>query len=74
MINCEYSLVMFTLLRYRSPAVAHILTHSVNLSFGPKSDFKHKCQVRASGFGFRLQIEAPLQLWVAVHLHFDKGL
>jgi len=65
---------MFTLLRYRCPAVAHILTHLVNLAFGPKSGFKHKCQVRGSGFVFRLQIEARLQLWVAADLHFDKGL
>jgi len=37
MIN---NLFMFTLLRSQYPAVAHILTHSVNLSFGPKSGFK----------------------------------
>jgi len=66
--------VMFTLLRYRCPAVAHILIHSVNLAFGPKSGFKHTCQVRACDFGFRLQLEARLQLWVTGHLYFDKGL
>jgi len=44
-------LVMFTLLRHQYPAVAHILTHSVNLAFGLKSGFKNKCQDRA---GFRL--------------------
>jgi len=44
------------------------------LAFGPKSGFEHKCQVRACGFRFRLQIKARLQLWVAGHLHFDKGL
>jgi len=44
------------------------------LAFGPKSGFKHKCQVRACDFGFRLQIEARLQLWVVGRLHFDKGL
>jgi len=31
-------------------AVAHILTHSVNLAFGPKLGFKNKCRSRA-GFG-----------------------
>jgi len=31
-------------------AVAHILTPSVNLAFGPKSGFKNKCRVRP-GFG-----------------------
>jgi len=31
-------------------AVAHILNPSVNLAFGPKSDFKNNCQARA-GFG-----------------------
>jgi len=67
-------LVMFTLLRYRCTAVVHILIHSVNLAFGPKSGFKHNCQVRAFDFGFKLQIEDRSQLWVAGHLHFDKGL
>jgi len=52
-------LVIFSLLRYRHPAVAHILTHSVNLSFGTKSGFKHKCHVLVSGFGFRLQNWGP---------------
>jgi len=36
------------------PHQAHILTHSVNLAFGPKSGFKNKCRARAcdlrSGF------------------------
>jgi len=31
---------MFTFLRHRYPAVAHIFTHSVHLAFGPKSGFK----------------------------------
>jgi len=31
-------------------AVAHILTPSVILAFGPKSGFKNKCRARA-GFG-----------------------
>jgi len=31
-------------------AVAHILTPSVNLAFGPKSGFKNNCRARA-GFG-----------------------
>jgi len=34
-------LVMFRLLRHQYSAVAHILTHSVNLTFGPKSGFKN---------------------------------
>ena len=48
-------------------AVAHILTPSVNLAFGPKSGFKNKCRALAgcgfviSGSGrFRLQNEALL--------------
>jgi len=41
------------------PPVAHILTHSANLAFGPKSGFKSKCRARA---GFGLQNEARLQL------------
>jgi len=41
---------MFTLLRRQYPAVARVLTHSVNLVFGPKSGFKNKCQPRP-GFG-----------------------
>jgi len=44
------------------------------LAFGPKLGFKHKLQARACDFGFRLQIKARLQLWVADRLHFDKGL
>lgn len=35
---------MFTLLRHQYRAVAYILTHSVNLAFGPKSGFKNKCR------------------------------
>ena len=40
--------------------VAHILTHSVNLAFGPKSDSKYTCGARAgfwlviSGLGFKM--------------------
>jgi len=30
--------------------VAHILTHTVNLTFGPKSGLKNECQAQA-GFG-----------------------
>jgi len=63
MIIVNY-LVMFTLLRYRCPAVAHILIHSVNLAFGPKSGFK--CQVRTCDFWLRLQIEIRLQLGLRV--------
>jgi len=33
-------------------AVAHLLTPSANLSFGPKSDFKNKFRARAE-FGLR---------------------
>jgi len=42
------------------PAVAHILTHSVNLDFGPKSGFINKCRARV---GFGLKNEAHLQLF-----------
>jgi len=59
MINCEL-LVMFTWLRHQYPAVAHILTHSVSLSFGSKSGFKNNCRARA---GFGLPNEARFQLW-----------
>jgi len=34
-------------------AVARILTHSVNLAFGPKSGFKNECRARAE-FGLGL--------------------
>ena len=50
---------MFTLLPISRPAVAHILTHSVNLAFGPKSGFKANCRARV---GFGRQNEARLQL------------
>jgi len=43
--------------------VAHILTHSANWAFRPKSGFKNKCRARA-GAGFRLQNEAFSQLCV----------
>jgi len=33
---------MFTLLRQQYHAVTRIMTHSVNLAFGPKSGFKKK--------------------------------
>jgi len=45
------------------PAVAHILTSSVNLAFRPKSGFKNKCRARA---GVRLQNEALSQLCVGM--------
>ena len=54
--------------------VAHILTPSVNLVFGPKSGLKNKCRVEpGSGLlfrapaGFRLKNEALLQLFVGVY-------
>ena len=54
--------------------VAHILTPSVNLVFGPKSGFKNKCRVKpGSGLlfrvpaGFRLKNEALLRLFVCVY-------
>jgi len=50
---------MFTLTRHQYPAVAQILTHSVNLAFGPKAGFKYRRRARA---GFGRQYEA--------HLHF----
>jgi len=36
---------MLTLLRHQCTAVTHILTHSVNLAFGPNSGFKNKCRL-----------------------------
>jgi len=51
-------------------AVAHILTLSVNLAFGPKSDLKNKCRVRAR---FRFQNEALLQLCVGMYAGGNKG-
>jgi len=51
---------MSTLLRYQYLAVAHILTQSVNLAFGPKSGFKNKCRARVR---FGLRNEVHLQLW-----------
>jgi len=51
-------------------AVAHILTPSENLAFGPKSGFKNKCRVRA---GFGLQSEALLQLCVGMYAGGNKG-
>jgi len=57
-INCElFSHVYFA--RHQYPAVAHILTHLVNLVFGPKSGFKSNDRARA---WFGLQNEARLQL------------
>jgi len=44
-------LVVMTLLRHQYPTVAHILTHSVNLTFSPKSGFKNKCRVQAWKWG-----------------------
>jgi len=61
MVNCElFSHV--TLLCHRFPEKAHILTHLVNLSFGPKSGFKNKYRARACDFAFGLQHETHLQL------------
>jgi len=45
-------LVIVKFLRHWYPAVAHILTHPVNLVFGPKSGFKNICRTRVgSGSG-----------------------
>ena len=52
---------MSTFLRHEYPAVAHVLTHSAILAFGPKSDFKHNLQARA---GFRLVISGSGRVWV----------
>ena len=49
-------------------AVAHILTLSVNLTFGSKSGFKNECRAPA---GFRLQNEALLQLCVGMYTGRD---
>ena len=51
-------------------AVAHILTPSENLAFGPKSGFKNKCRARA-GFGF--QSDALLQLCVGMYAGGNNG-
>jgi len=50
---------VFSLLRHKYPAVAHILTQSVNLAFGTKPGFKNKCR---TGFGLQNEAEAHLQL------------
>jgi len=40
-LNCELcSLVAYIFLRHQYPAVAHILTHTVNLAFGPNQASK----------------------------------
>jgi len=45
---------MFTLLRHRYPEIAHNLTHSVTLGFGPKSGFKNNAGLGPdSGFKMR---------------------
>ena len=49
---------MFTLLHHQYPAIAHILTHSVNLPFGPKSGFKNKCRARAGLGPQKIKIKA----------------
>ena len=46
-------LVMFSLLRHQYPAVAHILTHLVNLAFGPKSGLKNVGLRAGSGVKMR---------------------
>jgi len=43
-------LVTIILLRHQNPAVANILTHSVNLAVGPKSGCRNKYRVRACNF------------------------
>jgi len=54
-------LVVFTLLRCQYPAVAHILSHFVNLVSGSKPGLKNIWRGRPR---FELQIEARLQLWL----------
>ena len=45
-------IVTIGFLRHQYPAVAHIVTHSVNLAFRPNSGIKTMSgQVRACGFG-----------------------
>jgi len=51
---------MFSLLRHQKPVVGHVLAHSVNLTFRPKSGLKNKYRARD---GFSLQNEIRLQLW-----------
>jgi len=52
---------MFTLLRHQYPAVGPILTHSVNLAFGPKPRFKNKFGAQA-GFGLQSLFTTPFQM------------
>ena len=69
----------FVIIYFATLPMPRICAHLYSLGtfglvFGLQSGFKHKCQVRACDFRFRLQIKARLQLWVVGHLHFDKGL
>jgi len=45
---------MFTVLRYRYSAVAHILTHSVNLAFGSKPALCLNNKIQSTGKKFNL--------------------
>ena len=60
-VNC---LPKFTLLRHQYSAVAHILTHSVNLAFGPESGLKNKCWAWDM---FGHENEGRLQLWLNIY-------
>jgi len=76
MITCEiFSHVCVA--GHQLPAVADILTHSVNMAFGPKSAFKNKCRAQTR---FGLQNEAclhPIRLDAFLRLYlgiFLRGL
>ena len=56
MINCELFSHFYFVTLPMPRSCAHLdLLGTIGLAFGPKSGFKHKCQVRACDFGFRLQ-------------------
>jgi len=69
MVNCE--LFCHTLLRHQYVTVAHFLTHSVDLTFRPKSGFKKKCRARyfgpGSGFKMKSVDNSDLQY---IHIYF----
>ena len=58
MIICALFSHEYSLQSHHYHAVAHNMTHSLNLAFGPESRFKNKCRARD---GFGLQKEACWQ-------------
>jgi len=80
---------MFAGLRCWCPAAVHIFTHSVNLTCWPKSGFNINARfgLVISSSGYILlhltntyvcenfgRTTLNSQLWIANHLHFDKGI